>query len=66
MLSKGREYVKEAKKVTKKITGYDVIIVKNKDKLIYPVKEGVSAIQAYKESELFYIKVIGHGGLDIM
>ena len=51
---------------------YDVMIVENKSKLIYPVKEGVSAIQFYvADSELFDVLhkahlAIGHGGRDRM
>ena len=51
---------------------YDVMVVENKSKLIYPVKEGVTAIQCYvSHSELFDILhdahlAIGHGGRDRM
>ncbi|XP_023223766.1 KRAB-A domain-containing protein 2-like [Centruroides sculpturatus] len=51
---------------------YDVMIVENKSKLIYLVKEGVSTIQYYvMNSELFHVLheahlAIGHGGRDRM
>ncbi|GFY06885.1 KRAB-A domain-containing protein 2 [Trichonephila clavipes] len=51
---------------------YDVMIVENKSKSIYPVKEGVSTIQYYvTDSELFHILHEAHlaikqGGRDRM
>lgn len=51
---------------------YAVVIIENKSKLIYPVKEGTSNFQYYvKDSELFYLLhdshlAIGHGGRDRM
>ncbi|XP_066978151.1 KRAB-A domain-containing protein 2-like isoform X1 [Macrobrachium rosenbergii] len=51
---------------------YDVMVVENRSKLIYPVKEGVSAIRFYvRDSELFDVLhdthlAIGHGGRDRM
>ncbi|XP_067126351.1 KRAB-A domain-containing protein 2-like [Centruroides vittatus] len=51
---------------------YDVIIVRNKSKFIYPVKEGVSTIQyCITDSLLFHVHhqaqlAIGHGGRDRM
>ncbi|XP_023210347.1 KRAB-A domain-containing protein 2-like [Centruroides sculpturatus] len=71
--------VQKAKMTTKKeprdywlLNRYDVMIVENKSKLIYPVKEGVSTIQYYvTDSELFHVLheahlAIGHGGRDRM
>ena len=71
--------VKKAKTTIKKeprdywlVKHYDVMMVENKSKLIYPVKEGVSAIQFYvADSELFHVLhkahlAIGHGGRDRM
>ncbi|GFU95976.1 KRAB-A domain-containing protein 2 [Trichonephila clavipes] len=52
------------------LNSYDVMIVENKSKLIYPVKGGVSTIQYYvTDSELFHVLheadlAIGYGGHD--
>lgn len=71
--------VKKAKTTVKKeprdywlLKHYDVMMVENKTKLIYPVKEGTSAIQFYvADSELFDVLhkahlAIDHGGRDRM
>ncbi|KFD49692.1 hypothetical protein M513_09389 [Trichuris suis] len=67
----------KAKKTAKKeprdywlLNRYDVMVIGNKSKLIYPVREGVNAIRFYvPDSELFDVLheahlAVGHGGRD--
>ncbi|KFD66209.1 hypothetical protein M514_10253 [Trichuris suis] len=71
--------VLKAKKTAKKeprdywlLNRYDVMVIGNKSKLIYPIREGVNAIGFYvPDSELFHVLheahlAVGHGGRDRM
>ncbi|KFD69436.1 hypothetical protein M514_07937 [Trichuris suis] len=71
--------VLKAKRTAKKeprdywfLNRYDVMVIGNKSKLIYPVREGVNAIRFYvPDSELFDVLheahlAVGHGGRDRM